>query len=202
MTVVNIDEMLSAYRVTSPYGKRIDPITGANAYHSGIDLVKGHQSPIYAFIPGTVIHAQMGIKGNGYGGYGNVVVIRDKNGNTHLYAHLDSIGVKVGDIVLAGDIIGTQGTTGRSTGSHLHYEVRIDGKLLQHIDPIAHLKSYYDEVVQVSAPKLGNITVKVGSHEIQGIVIDGVSYAPVKPLAEALGKQVSWDANTKVVTIK
>ena len=202
MTVVRVDEMLSAYRVTSQYGKRVDPISGVNSYHSGIDLVKGHKEPIYAFVPGVVIHAQIGITGSGYGGYGNVVVIKDKNCNTHLYAHLDTIGVNVGDIVLAGDIVGTQGATGRVTGSHLHYEVRRDGKLLQHVDPIAYLRQYYEGVIEVDVPKLGNITVKVGNQEIQGIVIDGVSYAPVKPLAEALGKQVSWDANTKVVTVE
>lgn len=194
--------MISEYRITSPYGKRIDPITGESAYHSGIDLVKYHKASIKAFIAGTVIHAKMGVTGTGYGGYGNVVAIRDKNNNVHLYAHLDSIGVKVGDIILAGDIVGTQGATGRVTGSHLHYEVRREGVLYNHVDPVKYLNDYYKEDVNVDVPTVGNINVKVGIKTLQGIVIDGVSYVPVKPLAEALGKQVRWDANTKVVTVK
>lgn len=194
--------MISQYRVTSPYGKRIDPITGKSAYHSGIDLVKGHKDPIYAFVPGVVIHAKMGVTGTGYGGYGNVVVIRDKNHNTHLYAHLDSIGVKVDDIVLAGDIVGTQGTTGRSTGSHLHYEVRREGVLYNHVDPVKYLNDYYKEDVNVDVPTVGNINVKVGIKTLQGIVIDGVSYVPVRALAEAMGKKVDWNADKKTVEIK
>lgn len=200
--MVSAGEMLKPYRVTSPYGKRIDPITGENAYHSGIDLVKAHKSPIYAFIPGTVIHAKMGVTGTGYGGYGNVVAVRDKNGNTQLYAHLDSVSVKVGDIVLAGQEVGKQGTTGRSTGSHLHYEVRMNGQYGKHTDPVIYTNNYYKEIANVKTPSLGNVKIIVGNQTLEGIIIDGVSYAPVRPLAEAMGKNVDWNQNTKTVTVK
>lgn len=114
----------SEYRVTSEYGWRKHPITGKLKFHAGIDLVKGHRSPIYAFASGTVMYAGEGKKGTGLGGYGNVVFIRDSDGRGHLYAHLDSVEVKKGQTVTKGDRIGTQGATGNVTGSHLHYEIR------------------------------------------------------------------------------
>jgi murein DD-endopeptidase MepM/ murein hydrolase activator NlpD len=113
------------YRVTSPFGWRTSPITGKREFHTGIDLVKSHQAPIYAFTPGEVIHAKEGATGSGFGGYGVVVAIRDpKTDHLHCYAHLDSAVVKVGQRVERGQMIGRQGSTGQSTGSHLHYEIR------------------------------------------------------------------------------
>lgn len=142
MPAFNIDEMLAEYRVTSPYGPRKDPITGAPAFHTGVDLVKAHRAPIRAFVDGTVTHAKMGVSGSGYGGFGIVAAVRDKNGCTHMYAHLDDVTVRVGDKVRRGDVVGHQGSTGRSTGSHLHYEVRRKG-YGTHTDPIAYLCEYY-----------------------------------------------------------
>lgn len=112
------------YRVTSPYGWRNHPITKKRAFHTGIDLVKSHKAPIQAFIGGKVLFAGFGKTGTGFGGYGNVVLIGDSNGRGHVYAHLDSVSVKVGQTVKAGQTIGRQGNTGNSTGSHLHYEIR------------------------------------------------------------------------------
>ncbi|WP_010099030.1 peptidoglycan DD-metalloendopeptidase family protein [Ornithinibacillus scapharcae] len=113
------------YQITSPYGYRTDPFTGQRSFHDGIDLVKGHRSPIEAFVGGKVLYAGTGVSGTGVGGYGNVVVIQDKNRRAHVYAHLDSVSVKKGQTVQRGTIIGRQGATGtRVTGSHLHYEVR------------------------------------------------------------------------------
>lgn len=137
-----VDEMLAPYRVTSPFGPRKDPINGATAFHTGIDLVKAHRSPIRAFVAGTVTHAKMGVAGTGYGGFGITVAVRDKNGATHMYAHLNDATVNVGDMVKRGDVVGHQGSTGRSTGSHLHYEVRRKG-YGTHTDPIAYLREYY-----------------------------------------------------------
>lgn len=142
MPAFNIDEMLAEYRVTSPFGPRKDPINGATAFHTGIDLVKAHRSPIRAFVAGTVTHAKMGVAGTGYGGFGITVAVRDKNGATHMYAHLYDVTVSVGDTVKRGDVVGHQGSTGRSTGSHLHYEVRRKG-YGTHTDPIAYLREYY-----------------------------------------------------------
>ena len=116
---------MNGYRVTSNYGNRKDPITGKNnIFHAGIDLVKSHKAPIYAFTGGTVKYAGFGNTGTGLGGYGNVVLIEDHQGRGHLYAHLDSVATKTGSKIKEGQLIGYQGATGQVTGSHLHYEVR------------------------------------------------------------------------------
>lgn len=128
-TVQVIDEtkqplpsQFEGYRVTSPYGWRT--LNGRREFHTGIDIVKNHKDPIYAFTDGEVIYAGEGMTGTGFGGYGNVVAIKDSNNCLQLYAHLDSVVVKKGAMVDKGQFIGRQGTTGRSTGSHLHFEVR------------------------------------------------------------------------------
>lgn len=113
-----------SYRVTSPFGWRKHPIHGNKSFHTGIDLVKSHKAPIEAFTSGTVLFAGFGKTGSGFGGYGNVVLIKDKNGRGQVYAHLDSVAVKKGQTVKKGQVIGYQGNTGQSTGSHLHFEVR------------------------------------------------------------------------------
>ncbi len=91
--------VFSGYKVSSPYGWRRNPINGNNQFHAGIDLVKSHRAPIYAFTEGTVIFAGVGQKGSGLNGYGNVVVVKDKNGYAQLYAHLDQIAVKKGTAI-------------------------------------------------------------------------------------------------------
>lgn len=116
--------MFSDYRVTSNYGWRKDPINGERRFHAGIDLVKNHKDPIYAFTAGRVVHSGEGRSGTGFGGYGNVVAILDDRGALHCYCHLDSCVVKVGATVTSGQMVGRQGATGRVTGSHLHYEIR------------------------------------------------------------------------------
>ncbi|WP_058308035.1 peptidoglycan-binding protein [Gracilibacillus massiliensis] len=112
------------YRITSSYGYRTHPIRGSRDFHSGVDLAKSHRAPIKAFTRGTVIYSGFGKSGTGLGGYGNVVLIRDKNNRAQLYAHLDSTAVKKGQVVSQGQTIGYQGRTGFVTGSHLHFEVR------------------------------------------------------------------------------
>lgn len=112
------------YRVTSGFGYRNHPIRKVKSFHTGIDLVKSHKAPIQAFVGGKVLFAGFGKSGSGFGGYGNVVLIQDKNGRGNVYAHLDSVSVKKGQTVKAGQVIGRQGNTGNSTGSHLHFEVR------------------------------------------------------------------------------
>src|SRR5690625_1802954 len=119
--------LFSAYRQTSDYGWRIHPIHKTRKFHAGIDLVKlngGVNAPIEAFTDGKVLYAGMGQSGSGVGGYGNVVVIRDARGAAHVYAHLHSVNVKVGQPVKKGQAIGRQGATGNVTGAHLHYEIR------------------------------------------------------------------------------
>lgn len=144
----------TGYRITSQYGLRTDPITKqANVFHDGIDLVKAHNAPIKAFTEGKVLYAGNGVSGTGVGGYGNVVVIQDKNNCAQVYAHLNSVAVKKGQPIKKGDVIGRQGETGkRVTGSHLHYEVRrksspslgwVTDPKARTYDPTLYLKDYY-----------------------------------------------------------
>jgi len=116
--------------VTSGFGLRPDPFLHASAMHTGLDLRGAWGSPVHATAPGKVIAA-----GN-QGGYGNMVEIDHGYGLTTRYAHLSSIDVEVGDTLKKGDLVGEIGSTGRSTGPHLHYETRIDG---EPVDPMRFL---------------------------------------------------------------
>ncbi len=109
-------------RITSPFGPRRHPIFGVRSMHSGIDLAAPRGTPIKASEGGVVIYAGW------YGGYGRVVIVDHSKGFSTLYAHLDSISVKVGDRIGQGKIVGHEGSTGYSTGPHLHFEVRSGGK--------------------------------------------------------------------------
>lgn len=104
--------------VSSTYGPRVDPFLGRLAMHTGIDFKAPYGARVYATAPGTILSAER------HGGYGKMVEIRHANGFVTRYAHLSRIQVTEGDHVLAGDLIGNVGSTGRSTGPHLHYEVR------------------------------------------------------------------------------
>jgi murein DD-endopeptidase MepM/ murein hydrolase activator NlpD len=116
--------------ITSRFGNRTDPFLGRLALHAGIDFRASTGTEIHSTGAGTVITAGRN------GGYGNMVEIDHGNGLTTRYAHLSRVLVKVGDHVAASDPVGLSGTTGRSTGPHLHYEVRRDGKA---IDPMRFL---------------------------------------------------------------
>ncbi len=105
--------------VSSSYGYRADPITGKIAAHNGLDIAANEGSEIYAVLNGTVELANYT-----NGDYGNYVIINHGNFKT-LYGHCKELKVKVGDTVLAGQVIATCGSTGRSTGPHLHFEIRI-----------------------------------------------------------------------------
>ncbi|WP_411035836.1 M23 family metallopeptidase [Shinella sp. BYT-45] len=116
--------------ITSRFGNRTDPFLGRLALHAGIDFRASTGTQIRSSGAGTVTVAGRN------GGYGNMVEIDHGNGITTRYAHLSRVLVKVGDHVEAADPVGLSGTTGRSTGPHLHYEVRRDGKA---IDPMRFL---------------------------------------------------------------
>lgn len=117
--------------ITSPYGWRRHPIFNTTRFHSGVDISGPNRTPIKASNSGQVIFSGW------YGGYGKVVIISHgtlKNGAysgrgvSTLYAHMSSIAVSTGSTVQKGSIVGYEGSTGYSTGPHLHFEVRIDGK--------------------------------------------------------------------------
>jgi murein DD-endopeptidase MepM/ murein hydrolase activator NlpD len=118
---------------TSGYGVRSDPFRGAAAMHAGIDLAGPIGTPIYATADGVVSAA-----GYNNGGYGNLVKIDHGRGIETRYGHLSAIMVSPGQHIVRGQQIARMGSTGRSTGSHLHYEVRIDGRA---VNPIPFMKS-------------------------------------------------------------
>lgn len=117
---------------TSAYGVRSDPFRGRAAMHAGIDLAGPIGTPVYATADGIVDRAQWA------NGYGNLVEINHGKGIQTRYGHLSKILVKPGQRVKRGDLIAKMGSTGRSTGSHLHYEVRLDGRA---VNPIPFLQS-------------------------------------------------------------
>ena len=106
---------------SSNYGWRIDPFTGQKAFHEGVDFMADSGTPIHAAGGGTVVYADT------YAGYGNMIEIDHGNGLISRYAHASKMLAKVGDVVMKGQKIGEVGNTGRSTGPHLHFEVRHRG---------------------------------------------------------------------------
>ncbi len=112
--------------ITSGFGNRLHPIYGYYRMHKGVDMSAGHGQAIKAAASGRVILAAY------YGGYGNTIIVDHGGGMTTLYAHQSSLNVSYGDSVGAGDIIGYVGSTGASTGPHLHFEVRLFGEA---VDP-------------------------------------------------------------------
>jgi murein DD-endopeptidase MepM/ murein hydrolase activator NlpD len=118
--------------ITSRYGNRRDPFLGRMAFHGGIDFRVSTGTPINSAGTGIVVHARR------KGGYGKMVEIDHGNGLTTRYAHLSRILVSKGDHVALGARIGKAGSTGRSTGPHLHYEVRRNGSA---VDPMRFLKT-------------------------------------------------------------
>ncbi|RDJ24956.1 M23 family peptidase [Bosea caraganae] len=109
---------------TSNFGTRTDPFTGASAMHAGMDFRAETGTPVHAPGAGKVLRAEVA------GGYGNLIELDHGNGLTTRYGHLSAFDVKPGQIVAAGTIIGRIGSTGRSTGPHLHYETRHDDEAL------------------------------------------------------------------------
>lgn len=107
------------YKVTSDYGTRTDPFTKETKTHKGIDYALPLNTEVISNVTGFV--EKTNYEKNGFGNY---VVIKDGTGRLHYYAHLNKSSVKVGDFVSFGDTIGLSGSTGRSTGAHLHYEIR------------------------------------------------------------------------------
>jgi murein DD-endopeptidase MepM/ murein hydrolase activator NlpD len=116
------------YRLTSGYGPRYDPFTGRGAMHSGLDMAAFDRAPVVSTSPGVVEFA--GVKS----GYGYVVDIDHGHGFKTRYAHLSDIQVSRGERVAIGQRVGSMGSTGRSTGTHLHYEVWFRGKAYDPID--------------------------------------------------------------------
>jgi murein DD-endopeptidase MepM/ murein hydrolase activator NlpD len=110
--------------LTGTFGGRPDPFTGERAFHQGLDISTSKGQPVYATANGTVESAAY------TGEYGNLIVLRHDFGLSTRYGHLSKFSVTPGQPVRRGDVIGLVGSTGRSTGAHLHYEVLANGKLI------------------------------------------------------------------------
>ena len=120
------------FYISSGYGRRRDPITKRHAFHAGVDLAGPARQPVYATAPGRVVRAAKN------GPYGNMVEIDHGFGLRTRYGHLDRISVKMNEEVEFRAEIGRMGSTGRSTGTHLHYEIRFEGTAY---DPARFLKA-------------------------------------------------------------
>lgn len=142
--------------LTSGYGTRSDPFNGKARRHGGIDLDGETGDPIYATADGVVLRS-----GWNSGGYGNLVEIDHGRGIITRYGHLSATQVKEGDRVRRGQQIGKMGSTGRSSGSHLHYEVRIDGRA---VNPIPFMRSA-DYLIAMRDSHRGQDSIDVGGVE-------------------------------------
>jgi murein DD-endopeptidase MepM/ murein hydrolase activator NlpD len=125
------DPLGVSWRLSSPYGYRPDPFTGVRSFHTGIDMVAPLGTSIKASMAGKVAAA-------GYNQvYGNYVIVSHSGGYQTLYAHMTTILVKLGQNVNQGSVLGKLGSTGYSTGPHLHFSVYKNGQL---INPLSVLK--------------------------------------------------------------
>ena len=110
--------------LSSSMGNRSDPFTGERDFHPGLDISADKGDPIYSTADGKVTHAASA------GNYGNLVIVDHGYGIETRYGHMSAFKVKVGQVVKRGDLLGLVGSTGRATSSHLHYEVRANGRIL------------------------------------------------------------------------
>jgi len=121
-------------RITSPFGYRRHPIWGGESFHTGIDIAAPYGKPISCADSGEVIYSGW------WDGYGKAVVIDHGKGYTTVYGHMSRIYAQVGQTVTKGESIGLVGSTGFSTGPHLHFEIRVNGRP---VDPMPYLPSKY-----------------------------------------------------------
>jgi murein DD-endopeptidase MepM/ murein hydrolase activator NlpD len=125
--ILAMQSSVLAYTITSPFGWRIHPITGKKTFHSGVDFAADQGVPIQAYFDGEVVFS------GDYGGYGNAVILLHEGERYTLYGHCSRLYVVKGQIVKAGDVIAAVGSTGISTGPHLHLEYWVNH---EYVDPM------------------------------------------------------------------
>ncbi len=123
-------------QMTSPFGWRVDPMTGSQRFHGGVDIGAASGTPVYAPQGGYVMFS------GSYGGYGNVVVLNHGSSLYTLYGHNSRLLVNNGDLIQKGQMISLVGSTGRSTGPHLHFEVHYNGQYINPVTYLAYLQPY------------------------------------------------------------
>ncbi|MGO3752033.1 MAG: CD1108 family mobile element protein [Peptoniphilaceae bacterium] len=172
--------------ISSMYGYRIHPITNNLKMHYGIDIVGAEGTPLKAIFDGKVVEIA-----NDPNGYGNYVVIQDKTGARALYAHCSSVEVSVDSEIKAEEIIGKMGSTGQSTGSHLHLELMDkDGN---NLNPYFYLYSEIKELPNTAGTNFNGYTGQYGN---PGIAFDDVTVRQLFNEAEKhLGKRYVFGAN-------
>ena len=126
LTVLSATGIVSAAPITSPFGWRVHPITGEYKFHTGLDIGYDYGDGIAAMLPGNVVYSDW------YGGYGNCVILEHDGGDHTLYAHCSVLYCSYGQWVDKGSVIAAVGSTGNSTGPHLHIEWWHNG---QYADP-------------------------------------------------------------------
>jgi murein DD-endopeptidase MepM/ murein hydrolase activator NlpD len=134
-------------RVSSSFGERMDPLNGEGAFHSGIDICAPYGSPVRATGDGDVTGAAMGA------GYGREIVLDHGHDLRTVYGHLSAIAVLPGQHVIRGQVIGYVGQSGRATGPHLHYEVRVHNVP---VNPHKYLRNSYDQVAGLDGGAAGS----------------------------------------------
>lgn len=148
-------------KMTSPFGWRVDPMTGSQRFHGGIDLAAVSGTPVYAPQAGLVMYSGY------YGGYGNVVVLNHGNSLYTLYGHNSQLLVKAGETVYRGQTISKVGSTGRSTGPHLHFEVHHNGQYVNPVTYLAYLQPNGGPMVaQVSQSSSHPVSMVNGSGDV------------------------------------
>ncbi|MGA2634999.1 MAG: M23 family metallopeptidase [Terracidiphilus sp.] len=129
-------------RVTSSFGERLDPFNGEGAFHSGIDICAPYGTPVRAAGDGDVSGEQLGA------GYGRGVMVNHGHDLVTVYGHLSAIAVLPGQHVVRGQVIGYVGESGRATGPHLHYEVRVHSVP---VNPHKYLRTTYDQIASLDS---------------------------------------------------
>lgn len=188
-------------QITSGYGMR------NGVMHRGIDIAGSKGQTLASNVAGTVVFAGYGTKGSGYGGYGNVVAIKDSSGYVHVYGHLSKVLVKKGDKVSVGTKIGTLGSTGEASGVHLHYEIRKNGQLGNTINPISYVnkaKNTYVDAVADTVTTINDLRSQYSSvqSDIAGINdrLEEIRYEKIESTMAVYEKRIN-DVQNKIDTI-
>lgn len=184
-------------RISQIYGRKSAGYK--KGYHSGIDLVADEKDKyIYSVGQGRVVKV-----GDDPKGWGNYVIVREDDGHDVLYAHLDRVIINEGRLAIPGSLIGIQGSTGRSTGPHLHFEVwQGDWQNRNDISPAEYLgiKNELGPVEKVKKEKyFEEVEVEVNGIVLKGLIPkdEGRSYIQVRDLAERFAGNLDWDPEKK-----